>query len=184
MKSRLPSLCFFKCNSNRYTAVCGAASAGAAPFSAVAAPAGVAPSQPPSGGPIPGAAAAAASTVLKASVGAGAVGALVWALPAAVVAAGPLTSYVLRAHVYDNDAPRAAHWLAPSPTQCIAGAKPSRGSSTSAAPTPGLGIFTPATGGSTGGSTNVTVGLYQSNAVDPWLESAWFQPSSLPLDPS
>ena len=29
-----------------------------------------------------------------------------------------------------------------------------------------------------------TAGLYQSNPVDPQLESAWFQPLSLPLDPS
>jgi hypothetical protein len=28
------------------------------------------------------------------------------------------------------------------------------------------------------------VGLYSFKAVDPWLESAWFQPLSLPLDPS
>jgi hypothetical protein len=28
------------------------------------------------------------------------------------------------------------------------------------------------------------VGLYRSNPVDPQLETAWFQPLSLPLDPS
>ena len=33
-------------------------------------------------------------------------------------------------------------------------------------------------------TTAYVVGLYKLTAVDPWLESAWFQPLSLPLDPS
>jgi len=126
---------------------CGAAGSGAAPFSAVVAPSGVAASQPASGGGGP------VSTVLRAAVGLGAdqPGALTWPLSAA----GGLQSYVLRAHVYDNDSGRAAHWMSPSAVAgaCVAGTKPSRGASASAAPVTGIGVFTPATGGVGGRGT-------------------------------
>ena len=115
-------------------AACGGSAPDAAPFSAAVAPAAVKAAAAP--GIVRG-----GETVLRARVAAGSpAGALTWRLPSGVA---PLRAYVLRAHLYDNDARRAVHWMSVASSEggsatCAAGEKPTKTSSV-----PGVGVFTP-----------------------------------------